>query len=101
MACQRWCSPHENLRCSRKDRCGCEYFYRLDPEMTDRATIVINGLLRKLDRMESEKRLQDEFNGRRKLNYCVRLHVGYAWLSLYCCLVSLYTSKHNGWRGNE
>ncbi|KAK9133005.1 hypothetical protein Scep_002274 [Stephania cephalantha] len=31
----------------------------------------------------------------------VQLHVGYAWLSLYCCLVSLYTSKHNGWRGNE
>ncbi|KAK9132037.1 hypothetical protein Scep_009685 [Stephania cephalantha] len=51
-------------------RCGCEYFYWLDPEMTDRATIVINGLLRKLDRMESEKRLQDEFNGRRKLNGC-------------------------------
>ncbi|KAK9081354.1 hypothetical protein Syun_031133 [Stephania yunnanensis] len=38
--------------------------------MTDRATIVINGLLRKLDRMESEKRLQDEFNRRRKLNGC-------------------------------
>ncbi|KAK9148836.1 hypothetical protein Scep_007593 [Stephania cephalantha] len=51
-------------------RCGCEYFNWLDPEMTDRATIVINGLLRKLDRMESEKRLQDEFNGRRKLNGC-------------------------------
>ncbi|KAK9168927.1 hypothetical protein Syun_001067 [Stephania yunnanensis] len=44
-------------------RCGCEYFKWLDPELTDRATIVINGLLRKLDRMKSEKRLQDELNG--------------------------------------
>ncbi|KAK9134605.1 hypothetical protein Syun_013935 [Stephania yunnanensis] len=39
-------------------RCGCEYFYWFDPEMTDQATIVINGLLRKLDRMESEKRIE-------------------------------------------
>ncbi|KAK9150812.1 hypothetical protein Syun_009121 [Stephania yunnanensis] len=41
-------------------RCGCEYFKWLDPELTDRATIVINGLLRKLDRMKSEKRLARE-----------------------------------------
>ncbi|KAK9092799.1 hypothetical protein Syun_027710 [Stephania yunnanensis] len=32
-------------------RSGCEYFNWVDPEMTDRATIVINGLLRKLDRI--------------------------------------------------
>ncbi|KAK9082608.1 hypothetical protein Scep_029079 [Stephania cephalantha] len=51
-------------------RSGCEYFNWLDPEMTNRATIVINGLLRKLDRIESEKRLEDEFKGRRKLNGC-------------------------------
>ncbi|KAK9135487.1 hypothetical protein Syun_014817 [Stephania yunnanensis] len=44
-------------------RCGCEYFKWFDLEMTDRATIAINGLLRKSDRMESEKRLQDELNG--------------------------------------
>ncbi|KAK9128106.1 hypothetical protein Syun_016903 [Stephania yunnanensis] len=57
----------------------CEYFNWLDPEMTDRATIIINGLLRKLDRMESEKRLQDEFNRRRKLN-------GYT-VACWLCLV--------------
>ncbi|KAK9107390.1 hypothetical protein Syun_023401 [Stephania yunnanensis] len=49
---------------------GCEYFNWLDHEMTGRATIVINRLLRKLDRIESEKRLEDEFKGRRKLNGC-------------------------------
>ncbi|KAK9104448.1 hypothetical protein Scep_021292 [Stephania cephalantha] len=53
-------------------------FNWLDLEMTDRATIVINGLLRKLDRMESGKRLQDEFNGRRKLNGCAAA----CWLCL-------------------
>ncbi|KAK9101452.1 hypothetical protein Scep_024882 [Stephania cephalantha] len=31
----------------------------------------------------------------------VQLHVGYAWWPLYCCLVSLYTSNHNGCRRNE
>ncbi|KAK9087740.1 hypothetical protein Syun_030134 [Stephania yunnanensis] len=39
---------------------GCEYFNWLDPEMTDRGTIAINGLLRKLDQIESEKRLLEE-----------------------------------------
>ncbi|KAK9143496.1 hypothetical protein Syun_012896 [Stephania yunnanensis] len=88
-ACQQWCSPRGRLQIqdddfidARNTRCGCEYFYWLDPEMTDRATIVINGLLRKLDRMESEKRLQDEFIGRRKLNALCALHVGYACLAL-------------------
>ncbi|KAK9126548.1 hypothetical protein Scep_015394 [Stephania cephalantha] len=63
---------------------GCEYFNWLDPEMTDRATIVINGLLRKLDQIENEKRLEDKFKGRRKLNGC-----SVAWWSLYCCLARL------------
>ncbi|KAK9160559.1 hypothetical protein Syun_006900 [Stephania yunnanensis] len=31
----------------------------------------------------------------------VQLHVGHVWWPLYFCLVSLYTSKHNGWKKNE
>ncbi|KAK9098059.1 hypothetical protein Syun_025104 [Stephania yunnanensis] len=62
-------------------KCGCEYFKWLDPEMTNQATNVINGLLRKLDRMESEKRLQYELNGRRKLNGCA--------VARWSCLVAI------------